>query len=56
MAMHTRVEETQTKMLGLKTSADMAKLMSDTLAEITAGFLDSAKKANEKMGDAVKMR
>lgn len=56
MKLQTISSNYQAAMLEVKTAADMTKLMSDTLAEITSGFMDSAKKVMEKGGDAMKLR
>lgn len=56
MKLQTISSNYQAAMLEVKTAADMTKLMSDTLAEITNGFMDSAKKVMEKGGDAMKLR
>lgn len=51
-----RHEETQAKMVQIKSGADMTKLMSDTVTEVTKGFLESARKAMQEGGEAMKLR
>ncbi|WP_193384622.1 type III effector [Pseudomonas ogarae] len=50
------MEERQSAMLLVKSSADMAKLMSDTVTEVTKGFMDSARKVMQEGGEAMKLR
>jgi hypothetical protein len=50
------MEERQSTMLLIKSSADMAKLMSDTVTEVTKGFMDSARKVMQEGGEAMKLR
>ncbi|SEN83634.1 type III effector [Pseudomonas sp. NFACC39-1] len=53
--MQMRMEERQSAMTLVRSSADMAKLMSDTVTEITKGFMDTARKVQES-GEAMKLR
>ncbi|MCL6705012.1 type III effector [Pseudomonas sp. T1.Ur] len=50
------MEERQSAMVLVKSSADMAKLMSDTVTEVTKGFMDSARKVMQEGGEAMKLR
>ncbi|MBT2340245.1 MULTISPECIES: type III effector [Pseudomonas] len=50
------MEERQADMLRIKSAADMTKLMSDTVTEVTKGFLDSARKVMQEGGEAMKLR
>lgn len=50
------IEERQAAMLKIKSAADMTKLMSDTVTEVTKGFLDSARKVMQEGGEAMKLR
>lgn len=50
------MEERQSNLLRIKTAADMSKLMSDTVTEVTKGFMDSARKVMQEGGDAMKLR
>jgi len=54
--MQMRMEERQSAMVLVKSSADMAKLMSDTVTEVTKGFMDSARKVMQEGGEAMKLR
>ena len=49
-------QEHQGTMLRIKSAADMTKLMSDTVTEVTKGFMDSARKVMQEGGDAMKLR
>lgn len=51
-----RTEERQSTMMLIKSSADMTKLMSDTVTEVTKGFMDSARKVMQEGGEAMKLR
>ncbi|WP_178082466.1 type III effector [Pseudomonas sp. 43mfcvi1.1] len=51
-----KMEERQSAMMLIKSSADMAKLMSDTVTEVTKGFMDSARKVMQEGGEAMKLR
>lgn len=50
------MEERQVAMLRIKSAADMTKLMSDTVTEVTKGFMDSARKVMQEGGEAMKLR
>ncbi|MGN8274610.1 hypothetical protein [Pseudomonas sp. SMN5] len=50
------MEERQAALLQVKSAADMTKLMSDTVTEVTKGFLDSARKVMQEGGEAMKLR
>jgi hypothetical protein len=54
--MQMGMEERQSTMVLVKSSADMAKLMSDTVTEVTKGFMDSARKVMQEGGEAMKLR
>ncbi|SFM02576.1 type III effector [Pseudomonas sp. NFACC46-3] len=54
--MQMGMEERQSTMMLIKSSADMAKLMSDTVTEVTKGFMDSARKVMQEGGEAMKLR
>ncbi|SFB22806.1 hypothetical protein SAMN03159488_02487 [Pseudomonas sp. NFIX10] len=54
--MQMGMEERQATMLQIKSAADMTKLMSDTVTEITKGFMDSARKVMQEGGEAMKLR
>ncbi|WLI45097.1 type III effector [Pseudomonas beijingensis] len=51
-----QMEERQSALMLIKSSADMAKLMSDTVTEVTKGFMDSARKVMQEGGEAMKLR
>lgn len=54
--MQMRMEERQSEMMIVKSSADMAKLMSDTVTEVTKGFMDTARRVMQEGGEAMKLR
>ncbi|XXD85149.1 type III effector [Pseudomonas sp. Z4-20] len=54
--MQMQMEERQSAMVLVKSSADMTKLMSDTVTEVTKGFMDSARKVMQEGGEAMKLR
>ncbi|MCQ6256428.1 type III effector [Pseudomonas sp. Q11] len=54
--MQMGMEERQSTMMLIKSSADMTKLMSDTVTEVTKGFMDSARKVMQEGGEAMKLR
>jgi len=54
--MQMRMEERQNEMMIVKSSADMAKLMSDTVTEVTKGFMDTARRVMQEGGEAMKLR
>jgi hypothetical protein len=54
--MQMGMEERQSTMVLVKSSADMAKLMSDTVTEVTKGNMDSARKVMQEGGEAMKLR